>query len=107
LFCCFFVDLCSGQVDSQLQVTGSILRPDVSGMIRLSHGEAYLPHDKGNGAAAIRLASNKSSYLASGFDQSTTSQDVSRILGSLSASPESKYSVNLSFTNFATKYSWL
>lgn len=62
-------------------------------MIRLSHGEAYLPHDKGNGAAATRLASNKSSYLASGFDQSTTSQDVSRILGSLSTSPDSKYSV--------------
>nr|CAB3471992.1 unnamed protein product [Digitaria exilis] len=86
-------NILSGQIDSQLQVTGSILRPDVSGMIRLSHGEAYLPHDKGNGPVATRLASNKSSYLASGFDQSTTSQDVSRILGSLSASPESKYSV--------------
>jgi len=85
-------NILSGQVDSQLQVTGSILRPDVSGMIRLSHGEAYLPHDKGNGAAATRLASNKSSYLASGFDQSTTSQDVSRILGSLSASPEREQS---------------
>ncbi|XP_039810202.1 protein SUBSTANDARD STARCH GRAIN 4, chloroplastic-like isoform X2 [Panicum virgatum] len=85
-------NILSGQVDSQLQVTGSILRPDVSGMIQLSHGEAYLPHDKGNGAAAIRLASNKSSYLASGFDQSTTSQDVSRILGSLSASPEREQS---------------
>jgi hypothetical protein len=88
----FCVDLCSGQVDSQLQVTGSILRPDVSGMIRLSHGEAYLPHDKGNGAASTRLASNKSSNLVSGFKQSTTSQDVSRILGSLSTSPDSKYS---------------
>ncbi|RLN25470.1 uncharacterized protein C2845_PM07G36590 [Panicum miliaceum] len=85
-------NILSGQVDSLLQVTGSILRPDVSGMIRLSHGEAYLPHDKGNGAAATRLASNKSSYLASGFDQSTTSQDVSRILGSLSASPEREQS---------------
>ncbi|PAN32572.1 hypothetical protein PAHAL_5G497300 [Panicum hallii] len=85
-------NILSGQVDSQLQVTGSILRPDVSGMIRLSHGEAYLPHDKGNGAAATRLASKKSSYLASGFDQSTTSQDVSRILGSLSASPEREQS---------------
>jgi hypothetical protein len=93
LFCCFCVDLCSGQVDSQLQVTGSILRPDLSGMIRLSHGEAYLPHDKGNGAAVTRLTSNKSSYLLSGFDQSTTSQDVSRILGSLSTSAESMYSV--------------
>ncbi|CAL4951973.1 unnamed protein product [Urochloa decumbens] len=85
-------NILSGQVDSQLQVTGSILRPDVSGMIRLSHGEAYLPHDKGNGAAAARLASNKSSYLASGFDQSTTSQDVSRILGSLSTSPDREQS---------------
>ncbi|CAO2199264.1 unnamed protein product [Urochloa humidicola] len=85
-------NILSGQVDSQLQVTGSILRPDVSGMIRLSHGEAYLPHDKGSGAAAARLASNKSSYLASGFDQSTTSQDVSRILGSLSTSPDKEQS---------------
>lgn len=81
-------NILSGQVDSQLQVTGSILRPDLSGMIRLSHGEAYLPHDKGNGAAVTRLTSNKSSYLLSGFDQSTTSQDVSRILGSLSTSAE-------------------
>ncbi|XP_022682992.1 uncharacterized protein LOC101753840 isoform X2 [Setaria italica] len=85
-------NILSGQVDSQLQVTGSILRPDVSGMIRLSHGEAYLPHDKGNGAAATRLASNKSSYLVSGFEQSTTSQDVSRILGSLSTSPDREQS---------------
>lgn len=81
-------NILSGQVDSQLQVTGSILRPDLSGMIRLSHGEAYLPHDKGNGAAVTRLTSNKSSYLLSGFDQSTTSQDVSRILGSLSTSAD-------------------
>ncbi|OAY72255.1 hypothetical protein ACMD2_22442, partial [Ananas comosus] len=28
---------------------GSILQPNVSGMIQLSHGEAYVPHDKGNG----------------------------------------------------------
>lgn len=80
----------SGQVDSQLQVTGSILRPDVSGMIRLSHGEAYLPHDKGNGAVTTRLASNKSSYLPAGFGQTTTSQDVSRFLGALTTSPNSQ-----------------
>ncbi|KAM0871926.1 hypothetical protein ACQ4PT_039062 [Festuca glaucescens] len=80
----------SGQVDSQLQVTGSILRPDVSGMIRLSHGEAYLPHDKGNGAVTTRLASNQSSYLPAGFGQTTTSQDVSRFLGALSTSPDSQ-----------------
>ncbi|KAL6627318.1 hypothetical protein ACP70R_031044 [Stipagrostis hirtigluma subsp. patula] len=85
-------NILSGQVDSQLQVTGSILRPDVSGMIRLSHGEAYLPHDKGNGAVTTRLASNKSRYLPSGFGKSTTSQDVSRFLGSLSTSPDRQQS---------------
>ncbi|GJN32228.1 hypothetical protein PR202_gb20718 [Eleusine coracana subsp. coracana] len=87
-----YVDLCSGQVDSQLQVTGSILRPDVSGMIRLSHGEAYLPHDKGNGAVATGLVSKKSSYLPAGFDQSTTSQEVSHFLGSLSSSQDRQQS---------------
>ncbi|TVU21519.1 hypothetical protein EJB05_31159, partial [Eragrostis curvula] len=81
-------NILSGQVDSQLQVTGSILRPDVSGMIRLSHGEAYLPHDKGNGAVATTLPSKKSSYLPPGFDQSTTSQDVSNFLGQLSSSQD-------------------
>jgi hypothetical protein len=93
LIYCFLFYLYSGQVDSQLQVTGSILRPDVSGMIRLSHGEAYLPHDKGNGAVTTRLASNKSSYLPAGFGQTTTSQDVSRFLGALSTSPDSMYSI--------------
>uniref|UniRef100_J3KWZ6 Translocation and assembly module TamB C-terminal domain-containing protein n=1 Tax=Oryza brachyantha TaxID=4533 RepID=J3KWZ6_ORYBR len=85
-------NILSGQVDSQLQVTGSILRPDVSGMIRLSHGEAYLPHDKGNGAVATRLASNKSSSLPSGFDQRTVSRDVSHFLGSLSTRTDSQQS---------------
>ncbi|KAK3160530.1 hypothetical protein QOZ80_1BG0060740 [Eleusine coracana subsp. coracana] len=85
-------NILSGQVDSQLQVTGSILRPDVSGMIRLSHGEAYLPHDKGNGAVATGLVSKKSSYLPAGFDQSTTSQEVSHFLGSLSSSQDRQQS---------------
>ncbi|XP_023524011.1 uncharacterized protein LOC111788077 isoform X2 [Cucurbita pepo subsp. pepo] len=42
----------SGQVDSQMQITGSILQPNISGNIQLSRGEAYLPHDKGSGAAS-------------------------------------------------------
>ncbi|KAB8080215.1 hypothetical protein EE612_000606 [Oryza sativa] len=85
-------NILSGQVDSQLQVTGSILRPDVSGMIRLSHGEAYLPHDKGNGAVATRLSSNKSISVPAGFDQRTVSRDVSHFLGSLSTSPDGQQS---------------
>ena len=66
----------------------------------MSHGEAYLPHDKGNGAAVTRLTSNKSGYLLSGFDQSTTSQDVSRILGSLSTSADSMYSVKFELHSY-------
>ena len=35
-----------------MQITGSILQPNISGNIQLSRGEAYLPHDKGSGAAS-------------------------------------------------------
>lgn len=49
----------SGRVDSQIQITGSILQPNVSGMIKLSNGEASLPQDKGSGEASKRLASNR------------------------------------------------
>lgn len=73
-------------MDSQLQVSGSILQPIISGMVRLSHGEAYLPHDKGNGALANRLASTKARYPPPGYDQMMTSGNVSRFLRSLSTS---------------------
>ncbi|KAJ3694159.1 hypothetical protein LUZ60_009639 [Juncus effusus] len=86
-------NILSGQVDSQLQVRGSILQPNISGMVRLSHGEAYLPHDKGNGALANQLASAKASYLLPhGYDHMMTSGNVSRFLGSLSASSDSQQS---------------
>ncbi|KAF3326963.1 TamB, inner membrane protein subunit of TAM complex [Carex littledalei] len=82
----------SGQVDSQLQVSGSILQPIISGMVRLSHGEAYLPHDKGNGALANRLASTKARYAPPGYDQMMSSGNVSRFLRSLSTSSASQQS---------------
>lgn len=50
--------LCSGQVDTQMRFTGSILAPEVSGMMKLSHGEAYLPQEKGLNTAASTLASS-------------------------------------------------
>ncbi|KAJ4794147.1 embryo defective 2410 [Rhynchospora pubera] len=85
-------NILSGQVDSQLQVSGSILQPIISGLVRLSHGEAYLPHDKGNGALANRLATTKARYAPPGYDQMMSSGNVSRFLRSLSTSSDSQQS---------------
>nr|XP_043627269.1 protein TIC236, chloroplastic [Erigeron canadensis] len=71
----------SGQVDTQLQITGSILQPNISGNIKLSHGEAYLPHEKGGGAAAINQEISDSSSMPSGdYNQVVASKYVSRFL---------------------------
>ncbi|KAI7745119.1 hypothetical protein M8C21_032015, partial [Ambrosia artemisiifolia] len=67
-----------GQVDTELQVTGSILQPNISGNIKLSHGEAYLPHEKG--AAMNREASDTSSIPTGGYNQVVASKYVSRFL---------------------------
>lgn len=56
----------SGQVDSQMRFTGSMLEPEVSGMIKLSRGEAYLPHEKGANSAASTLASSLKGMAAGG-----------------------------------------
>lgn len=79
-------NILSGQVDSQMQIKGSILQPNISGMIKLSHGEAYLPHDKGNGAVINRLSASRPSLPAAGYSRMTTSGHVSRFFGSLSPS---------------------
>ncbi|KAJ9563032.1 hypothetical protein OSB04_008192 [Centaurea solstitialis] len=74
-------NLLSGQVDTQLQVTGSILQPNISGNIKLSHGEAYLPHEKGGGAPIIsQEASDNSSMPSGGYNQVVASKYVSRFL---------------------------
>ncbi|TYH65503.1 hypothetical protein ES332_D06G060400v1 [Gossypium tomentosum] len=84
-------NILSGQVDTQLQITGSILQPTISGNIKLSHGEAYLPHDKGSGAAPLnRLASNQSRLLGSGVNKAVASRYVSRFFGSEPASSRTK-----------------
>ncbi|ERN06068.1 uncharacterized protein LOC18434256 [Amborella trichopoda] len=80
----------SGQVDSQMQITGSIMQPNVSGMIKLSHGEAYLPHDKGTGAAINRLASNRSSF--GGKSLQAASGNFSHFFGTEPAAPLTKLS---------------
>lgn len=78
-------------MDSQLQVSGSILQPIISGMVRLSRGEAYLPHDKGNGPLANRLASTKARYASRGYDQMMSSGNVSGFFRSLSTSSASMF----------------
>ncbi|XP_027180543.1 uncharacterized protein LOC113779220 [Coffea eugenioides] len=71
----------SGQVDTQLQISGSILQPNMSGKIKLSHGEAYLPHDKGSGAASFNRDTSKQSRLpAGGYNRAVASKYMSRFL---------------------------
>ncbi|KAL5975173.1 hypothetical protein ACLOJK_031852 [Asimina triloba] len=79
-------------VDSQIQITGSILQPNVSGMIKLSCGEAYLPHDKGNDAATNRLVSRRSSLPIGGRKRITPSGHISRFFGTQSTSSPAKFS---------------
>ncbi|KAG2700000.1 hypothetical protein I3760_07G213600 [Carya illinoinensis] len=93
-------NILSGQLDTQMQITGSILEPNISGILKLSHGEAYLPHDKGSGAAHFnRLASNQSQIPSSGvkFNHAVASRYVSRFFSSEPATSRAK------FTQFPVK----
>ncbi|XP_028802385.1 uncharacterized protein LOC114757483 isoform X2 [Neltuma alba] len=84
-------NILSGQVDSQVQITGSILQPNISGNIKLSHGEAYLPHDRG-GATTNRFPSNQSMLPPAGVSQAVASRYVSRFFSSKSAASRTKVS---------------
>ncbi|GKV06509.1 hypothetical protein SLEP1_g18400 [Rubroshorea leprosula] len=76
-------NILSGQVDTQIQITGSILQPNISGNIKLSHGEAYLPHDKGSGVAPFnRLAPNQPRVPGAGVKRAVASRYVSRFFSS-------------------------
>ncbi|XP_022755273.1 uncharacterized protein LOC111303345 isoform X9 [Durio zibethinus] len=84
-------NILSCQVDTQLQITGSILQPNISGNIKLSHGEAYLPHDKGSRAAPFnRMASNQSRLPGAGVNQAVASRYASRFFSSEPASLRTK-----------------
>lgn len=83
----------SGQVDTQLQITGSMLQPTISGNIKLSHGEAYLPHDKGGGAAPLnRLAANQYRIPGSAINQAVASRYFTRFFGTERTSSRMKFS---------------
>lgn len=76
-------NILSGQVDTQLQIAGSILQPSISGNIKLSHGEAYLPHDKGGGAAPFnRLASSQTRLSRDSYNRMVAARYMSRFFGS-------------------------
>ncbi|XP_019179346.1 PREDICTED: uncharacterized protein LOC109174580 isoform X1 [Ipomoea nil] len=71
----------SGQVDTQMQIRGSVLQPNISGKIKLSHGEAYLPHDKGSGTTPFnRGTSDHRTPPTDGFDHLVVSKYVSHFL---------------------------
>ncbi|KAL9233913.1 hypothetical protein vseg_008847 [Gypsophila vaccaria] len=85
-------NILSGQVDTQLQITGSILQPSISGKIKLCHGEAYLPHDKGSGAAPFnRLPSNQTRIPKDDYSRVVAARYVSRFFGSEPASSNSSF----------------
>lgn len=99
----------SGQVDTQLQISGSILQPNISGKMKLSHGEAYLPHDKGSGTAPFnRETSDQSRLPAGGYNRIVASKYVSRFLSLKPAASSIQF--NQSSGNFSMNfslYSWV
>ncbi|GAB4854190.1 hypothetical protein Ancab_022774 [Ancistrocladus abbreviatus] len=82
----------SGQVDTQLQITGSIFQPNISGKIKMSHGEAYLPHDKGSGAAPFNKFASSQSRLSIGGYNRMVAAYVSRFSSSEPAVSRSSFS---------------
>ena len=74
-----------------MQITGSILQPNISGNIKLSHGKVYLPHDRG-GASTNKFRSFQSELPSGGIDKSFASRYISRYFGLESAPPMVKIS---------------
>lgn len=105
-----------------MQVTGSILQPNISGNIKLSHGEAYLPHDKGSAVAPFNKLGSAESRLPSGVvSRMGASRYVSRFFSSETGVSETKYSqpsgnmllfgvnfwlLNFFYSNKGLKYLW-
>ncbi|KAL0330289.1 UNVERIFIED_CONTAM: protein, chloroplastic [Sesamum radiatum] len=85
-------NILSGQVDSQLQITGSIMQPNISGKIKISQGEVYLPHDKGSAVAPFnRDKTNEPRLAAGGYGRIVASKYVSRFLNLIPASSKSAF----------------
>ncbi|KAL1539650.1 protein TIC236, chloroplastic-like protein [Salvia divinorum] len=85
-------NILSGQVDSQLQISGSIMQPNISGKIKISQGEVYLPHDKGSGTAPfINDTTNEPRPPAGAYGRMVATKYVSRFLNLIPASSNSPF----------------
>ncbi|KAK4277119.1 hypothetical protein QN277_015167 [Acacia crassicarpa] len=82
----------SGQVDSQVQITGSLLQPNVSGNIQISHGVVNLPHDRSAATASTRFPSNQSMLPTSGVSRVVPSRYVSQYFNSEHVASRNKLS---------------
>lgn len=69
-----------------------MLQPNISGNIKLSQGEAYLPHDRGGAPASNRFPLNQSMLPAGGVSQVFASRYLSRFFNSESASARTRSS---------------
>ncbi|KAL0553286.1 hypothetical protein IC582_007175 [Cucumis melo] len=83
----------SGQVDSQMQITGSILQPNISGNIQLSRGEAYLPHDKGSGAASFNKVVSDQFSLPPGSSNQVVASKYASFFNSESTALKTRFRV--------------
>ncbi|XP_047319801.1 protein TIC236, chloroplastic [Impatiens glandulifera] len=84
-------NILGGQVDTQLQITGSILQPNITGNIKLSHGEAYIPHDKGSGTVPLnKMPSNQPRLSSGGYNRLVGSKYVSRFFSFKPAASENR-----------------
>ncbi|XP_042046608.1 protein TIC236, chloroplastic-like isoform X1 [Salvia splendens] len=85
-------NILSGQVDSQLQISGSIMQPNMSGKIKISQGEVYLSHDKGSGTAPfINDTTNEPRPPAGAYGRMVATKYVSRFLNLKPASINSPF----------------
>ncbi|KAG6403086.1 hypothetical protein SASPL_135303 [Salvia splendens] len=88
-------NILSGQVDSQLQISGSIMQPNKSGKIKISQGEVYLPHDKGSGTAPfINDTINEPRPPAGAYGRMVATKYVSRFLNLIPASLNSPFQLS-------------
>ena len=62
-----------------MQITGSIIQPNVTGNIQISHGVANLPHDR---SASTGFASNQTLLPTSVVNQVVPSRYVSQYFNS-------------------------
>lgn len=81
-----------------MQITGSVLQPIISGSVKLSNGEVYLPQDGGNGDSQT-IVSNQSALYDGGDSQAFASRYISQYFGSRYASSTTKSSQTSSSGN--------